>query len=176
MTHLNKFLALSILMTVINVPMYFYSKSLGQSHLPLELAAHEQSAKPGSEIAANDNASNGELQENTALAAPEPLFNDQVLKDMATEEKPERFKSLGDLYKPPLFGKCKKLFERFNRKQVADKPYKAFVYSFDGETAYCADAYTDKGQEAAEEIVMRECEAHHSGSGKYSPCRIYASE
>jgi hypothetical protein len=23
---------------------------------------------------------------------------------------------------------------------------------------------------------MRECEAHHAGSGKYSPCRIYASE
>jgi hypothetical protein len=86
------------------------------------------------------------------------------------------FKSLADLYKPPLYGKCKKLFERFNRKFFADKPHKAFVYSFDGESAYCADAYTDKGQEAAEEIVLRECESHHSGSGKYSPCRIYASE
>ena len=176
MTHLNKFLALSILMTVINVPMYFYSKSLGQSHLSDKQVAHQQSAQSDSEIAANFNASPGELQENTALAAPEPLFNEQMLQDMVNEDKPERFKSLADLYKPPLYGKCKKLFERFKRKHVEDKPYKAFVYSYDGETAYCADAYTDKGQEAAEEIVLRECEAHHSGSGKYSPCRIYASE
>lgn len=176
MTHLNKFLALSILMTFINVPMYFYSKSLTQSQLPDKKAAQQQSDQPDSEIATNFNASPDEQQENTALTAPEPLFNEQVLQDMANEKKPERFQSLADLYKPPLYGKCKKLFERFKRKHFADKPYKAFVYSFDGETAYCADAYTDKSQEAAREIVMRECEAHHAGSGKYSPCRIYASE
>ena len=64
----------------------------------------------------------------------------------------------------------------YNRKSFPDKPFKAFVYSFDGEAAYCADAYTDKSQEAAEEIVIRDCEEHHAGSGKYSPCRIYSSE
>jgi hypothetical protein len=177
MTHLNKFLALSILMTVINVPMYFYSKSLTPNHRPSAQSDQGQNAHP--DPANTDQADvdpHGEHPKNAALAAPEPLFTEQSLQDMANEEKPERFKSLAELYKPPLYGKCKKLFERFNRKFFADKPHKAFVYSFDGESAYCADAYTDKGQEAAEEIVLRECESHHSGSGKYSPCRIYASE
>ncbi|MFM7699139.1 MAG: hypothetical protein ACKO5X_10965 [Limnohabitans sp.] len=119
---------------------------------------------------------NREFPDNPDLAPPEPLFSEEMLQDMANDKKRERFKPLADLYKPPLFGKCKKLFERFNRKHFSDKPHKAFVYSFDGETAYCADAFTDKGLEAAEEIVLRECEDHHAGSGKYSPCRIYASE
>lgn len=175
MTHLNKFLALSILMTVINVPMYFYSKSLGKPQAPsnTETTVHANVQSPGG--TGHDDASHGTAQQSPAIA-PEPLFNEQLLEDMANEENPERFQSLANLYKPPLFGKCKKLFERFNRKRFPDKPHKAFVYSFDGETAYCADAYTDKGQEAAEEIVMRDCEEHHAGSGKYSPCRIYASE
>ncbi len=177
MTHLNKFLALSLLMTVINVPMYFYSKSLGQAHLPDTQTEQERNANSGTANAGNANANaHSEPPQNAALDMPQPLFNEQSLQDMANEEAPKRFKSLAELYKPPLFGKCKKMFERFNRKFFADKPHKAFVYSFDGESAYCADAYTDKGQEAAEEIVLRECESHHSGSGKYSPCRIYSSE
>ena len=36
----------------------------------------------------------GDQPSNTAQAAPEPLFNEQLLQDMANEEKPERFKSL----------------------------------------------------------------------------------
>ena len=35
----------------------------------------------------------------------------QVNQDMANQEKPTRFQPLANLYKPPLFGKCKKLFE-----------------------------------------------------------------
>ena len=176
MTHLNKFLALSILMTAINVPMYFYSKSLGHANPSDNPNAHTASSKPDMTGSSNAEDLNGQLMPTPVTAVPEPLFSEEMLQDMANEKKPERFKPLADLYKPPLFGKCKKLFERFNRKRFADKPYKAFVYSFDGETAYCADAYTDKGQEAAEEIVLRECEDHYAGSGKYSPCRIYASE
>ena len=175
MTQLNKFLALSILMTAINVPMYFYSKSLVKPQTPSTTEATDHANGSAAHGSGHDDGGHGASQ-NTTHPAPEPLFNEQLLADMAKEEKPERFQSIADLYKPPLLGKCKKLFERFNRKKFADKPHKAFVYSFDGETAYCADAYTDKGQEAAEEIVMRDCEEHHAGSGKYSPCRIYASE
>jgi len=177
MTNLNKFLALAILMTAINVPMYFYSKSVVQGHRADATSQSEhRDSSSSSPTGHEDSAGHGVQPSNTAQAAPEPLFNEQLLQDMANEEKPERFKSLANLYKPPLYGKCKKLFERFNRKSFPDKPHKAFVYSFDGEVAYCADAYTDKGQEAAEDIVLRDCEEHHAGSGKYSPCRIYASE
>jgi hypothetical protein len=101
-----------------------------------------------------------------------------VLAAIAALEEAEktRYKPLGDMYRPPLLGKCKKLFERFGRQHDPEKPFKAFVYSYDGETAYCADAYTAKGLRQAEEIALRDCEENQEDSGKYSPCRIYASE
>ena len=175
MTNLNKLFAMTLLMTLINVPMYFYSKTLVKttdSQQEVAAAEQENSHQHNAEQA-HASVSDQSGKEQAAMQAAETA---QLNKDMANEEKPERFKSLADLYRPPLYGKCKKLFERFNRKIFPDKPYKAFVYSFDGETAYCADAYTDKGQREAEEIVIRDCEEHHAGSGKYSPCRIYSSE
>ena len=170
---------MAILMTLINIPLFIYSQSLVHrsatdhaqkahdssvdSH-SVEEHAQDEMAAP-SEHAANDH-------DSPAALSPAEI----AAQALAEEEKPERFKSLANLYRPPLYGKCTKLFERFNRKILPDKPYKAFVYSFDGEDAYCADAYTDKGQQEAEEIVIRDCEEHHAGSGKYSPCRIYPAE
>lgn len=159
---------MAILMTAINVPMYFYSKALLKGP-QLDAASQQNMANPPQEAHGGEHAASAEDH-----AAPAEKSNLQ--EELAAQERPERFQPLAGLYKPPLLGKCKKLFERFNRKNFPDKPYKAFVYSFDGEAAYCADAYTDKSQEAAEEIVIRDCEEHHAGSGKYSPCRIYSSE
>jgi hypothetical protein len=62
------------------------------------------------------------------------------------------------------------------RQTDPGKPYRAFVYSFDGETAYCAGAVTDKSKEKAEEIARKDCEENQASTGKYSPCRIYTSE
>ena len=175
MTNLNKLFALTLLMTLINVPMYFYSKKLVKNPASQqEVAAAEQ--ENSHQHKAEQGHASASDQSGKEQAAMQAAAADQLNQDMANEEKPERFKSLANLYRPPLYGKCKKLFERFNRKNFPDKPYKAFVYSFDGETAYCADAYTDKGQREAEEIVIRDCEEHNAGSGKYSPCRIYSSE
>lgn len=172
MSSLYKYLIMAILMTAINVPMYFYSKAL--------LKGPPIDAVPQQDIASNDG--DGHNKDHNVAASGHgsdhsaTLENFKLQEELAAQERPERFQPLGGLYKPPLLGKCKKLYERFNRKNFPNKPFKAFVYSFDGETAYCADAYTDKSQEAAEEIVLRECEEHHAGSGKYSPCRIYSSE
>ena len=159
---------MAILMTAINVPMYFYSKALLKGP-QLDAAPQQDMANPPQEAHGGDHAASAEDHAATAEQS-------NLQEELAAQERPERFQPLAGLYKPPLLGKCKKLFERFNRKNFPDKPYKAFVYSFDGEAAYCADAYTDKSQEAAEEIVIRDCEEHHAGSGKYSPCRIYSSE
>ena len=163
---------LAILMTAINVPMYFYSKALlktKQGEATVEQNASAQHAPAhGDEHASGANAHGPDPFK--------PIEKTDLQEELAAQEQPGRFETLSELYRPPLIGKCKKLFERYNRKNFPDKPYKAFVYSFDGEVAYCADAYTDKGQEAAEEIVIRDCEEHHAGSGKYSPCRIYSSE
>ena len=168
MSSLNKYLIMAILMTAINVPMYFYSKALLKGP-QLDAASQQNMANPPQEAHGSEHAASAEDHAATAEQS-------NLQEELAAQERPERFQPLAGLYKPPLLGKCKKLFERFNRKKFPDKPFKAFVYSFDGEAAYCADAYTDKSQEAAEEIVIRDCEEHHAGSGKYSPCRIYSSE
>jgi len=174
MSHLNKYLIMAILITAINIPMYFYSKAfLKEPQIAAEHAPDVTSTQHENE--------HGDLvsQENTEGLATKHATTEatsHLQEELSAQERPARFQSISELYKPPLLGRCKKLFERFNRKKFEDKPFKAFVYSFDGENAYCADAYTDKGQEAAEEIVIRDCEEHHAGSGKYSPCRIYSSE
>ena len=174
MSNLNKYLLLAILMTAINVPMYFYSKTLLKTPSSEGVVEHNAAADPH---ATHDEGHGASSDASGHGADPfKPIEKTDLQNELAAEEQPGRFQTLAKLYKPPLIGKCIKLFERYNRKNFPDKPYKAFVYSFDGEVAYCADAYTDKSQEAAEEIVIRDCEEHNAGSGKYSPCRIYSSE
>ena len=165
---------MAILITSINVPMYFYSKAFLTE--PQIAAEHAPDVPIAQHINQHDDV---ETQASTEKLGSRQSVSDEksnLQEELSAQERPARFQSISELYKPPLLGRCKKLFERYNRKKFEDKPFKAFVYSFDGENAYCADAYTDKGQEAAEEIVIRDCEEHHAGSGKYSPCRIYSSE
>jgi hypothetical protein len=171
MSSLNKYLIMAILMTAINVPMYFYSKALLKASQPQAAGVEDAASHAPQDTHPDTHHGSAHGAEHSP-----PLETSTLQEEMAAQERPGRFQTLADLYKPPLLGKCKKLFERYNRKNFPDKPFKAFVYSFDGEAAYCADAYTDKSQEAAEEIVIRDCEEHHAGSGKYSPCRIYSSE
>ena len=167
MNGLNKYLYMAIFMTLVNIPLFFYSQTLvrGPSHASAPAAPEE-----------------AVLDERPEPQVPEtnepPTESPAIAAAVAAMEQGEtgRYKPLGELYRPPLLGKCKKLFERFGRKNDPEKPFKAFVYSFDGENAYCADAYTSKGQRQAEEIAIRDCEENQSHSGKYSPCRIYASE
>ena len=179
MNGLNKYLYLAIFMTIVNIPLFIYSQSLvrGSAHqeepavdaLHANISAHgDAHADPHADPHAQAEGHAGDP------AALSPAV--QAAIEALEQAESGRNKPLGELYRPPLLGKCKKLFERFGRKNYPDKPFKAFVYSFDGETAFCADAYTAKGQEQAEEIVMRECEEHQAHSRKYSPCRIYASE
>jgi len=181
MSSKTKYLTLAILMTLINIPLFIYSQSLAQrgaaGHAVDEAHVASAQANERQDQSHATPLQDPEIQdEDHPASKADPSPAEAAALALAEEEKPERFKSLATLYRPPLLGKCKKLYERFNRKNMPDKPYKSFVYSFDGETAYCADAYTDKGQQQADEIVMRDCEEHHAGSGKYSPCRIYSAE
>jgi hypothetical protein len=178
MKAMTKYLYLAIFMTVVNIPLFIYSQTWvrgssqqAPAHADV-VAASDPHADPHADAHADPHAHATEAPPDTPAESP------AVLAAIAALEEAEktRYKPLGDLYRPPLLGKCKKLFERFGRQHDPDKPFKAFVYSFDGETAYCADAYTAKGLRQAEEIALRDCEENQEGSGKYSPCRIYASE
>ena len=165
---MTKYLIMVMLMTAINIPLFFYSRSfLTPSHSsnPASADAHgvpteSHTSQDATHAVANDTPDNPE--------SPKP-------EEIRILAKPESA-PLANLYRPPLLGKCKKLFERFMRQNDPEKPYRAFVYSFDGETAYCAGAVTDKSQEKAEEIAKRDCEENQASTGKYSPCRIYTSE
>ena len=168
---MTKYLIMVMLMTAINIPLFFYSRSfLTPSH----------SSNP-----ASSDAHGVPTESHTSQDATHAVANDTPdTPDNPESPKPEEIRilakpesaPLANLYRPPLLGKCKKLFERFMRQNDPEKPYRAFVYSFDGETAYCAGAVTDKSQEKAEEIAKRDCEENQASTGKYSPCRIYTSE
>ena len=171
---MTKYLYMAIFMTLVNIPLFIYSQSWvrGPAH---PAPAHADASAPVDPHApAHADPHAADKHESQQAQAESPA----VLAAIAALEEAEktRYKPLGDMYRPPLLGKCKKLFERFGRQHDPEKPFKAFVYSYDGETAYCADAYTAKGLRQAEEIALRDCEENQEDSGKYSPCRIYASE
>jgi hypothetical protein len=169
---MTKYLIMVILMISINIPLFIYSRSfLKSEHSGVDIVdAHGPSALAHPQTQADEQTSTEEKP-----SPQDALIADSVAKDEKSFVKAER-PPLANLYRPPLLGKCKKLFERFMRENAPDKPFRAFVYSFDGETAYCAGAVTDKSQQKAEEIARKDCEENQASTGKYSPCRIYTSE
>ena len=167
---MTKYLIMVMLMASINIPLFIYSRSFLKSEQPgieafdayiAPVKAHAQT-QPDEQTNPEDKPQDAPLAESVAMDE----------KPAVKAEPPP----LANLYRPPLLGKCKKLFERFMRENDPAKPFRAFVYSFDGETAYCAGAVTDKSKKKAEEIARKDCEENQAGTGKYSPCRIYTSE
>jgi hypothetical protein len=174
---MTKYLIMVMMMMSINIPLFFYSRSfLTHSNTENAQAAEEHPAAINALGTDDTNPTNlQETEKSTEILSKtdkaEPSTQLQDLPKSRGEPAP-----LANLYRPPLLGKCKKLFERFTKQKDPDKPYRAFVYSFNGETAYCAGAVTDKSQEQAEKIAKKDCEDNQASTGKYSPCRIYTSE
>jgi len=170
---MTKYLIMVILMTSINIPLFIYSRSfLKSDHVGMEtIDMHGAPAQTPAQALSDEATTN---QEDKPTLQEAPAADSAAMGEtpsVRTEPAP-----LANLYRPPLLGKCKKLFESFMRENDPAKPFRAFVYSFDGETAYCAGAVTDKGQEKAEEIARKDCEENQASTGKYSPCRIYTSK
>ena len=163
-----KYLIMVMMMMSINIPLFIYSRSLLTPSSSENPATTEEPHTSATALLSKDtNPTN--LQEAEKPSEPEAL-SPELPK---SREEPASF---ANLYRPPLLGKCKKLFERFMKEKDPDKPYRAFFYSFDGETAYCAGAVTEKSQAHAEKIARKDCEDHQASTGRYSPCRIYTSE
>jgi hypothetical protein len=174
---MTKYLILVMMMMSINIPLFFYSRSfLKPSNTENAVTVEQQTAEVNA-LATNDTSPQN-LQEpekpTEALSKTDKAEPSNQLQDLPKSRSEPA--PLANLYRPPLLGKCKKLFERFSKQKDPDKPYRAFVYSFNGETAYCAGAVTDKSQEQAEKIAKKDCEDNQASTGKYSPCRIYTSE
>jgi len=170
---MTKYLIMVILMTSINIPLFIYSRSfLKSEHVVMEtIDMHGAPAQSPAQALPEETTTSPEDKPN--LQEAPAADSSAMVETPSGRTKPA---PLANLYRPPLLGKCKKLFERFMRENDPDKPFRAFVYSFDGETAYCAGAVTDKSQKKAEEIARKDCEENQASTGKYSPCRIYTSE
>lgn len=165
---MTKYLIVVMMMMSINIPLFLYSRSLLTSNNADNPIQVEEQPATVNALATNEtNPTNAQEAEKPS----EPIALSPELPKSREEPAP-----LANLYRPPLLGKCKKLFERFMYEKDPDKPYRAFVYSFDGETAYCAGAVTEKSQEHAEKIAKKDCEDNQASTGKYSPCRIYTPE
>jgi hypothetical protein len=174
---MTKYLIMAMLMMSINIPLFFYSRSFLNSAQSVDQATSQENIALVDASPPLDTPP-ATLQDDKA--STEPLAKSESPTPTTPAEDALQSRGnptpLATLYRPPLLGKCKKLFERFMIQKDPDKPFRAFVYSFDGETAYCAGAVTDKSQEKADEIAKRDCEDNQAVTGKYSPCRIYTSE
>jgi len=167
---MTKYLIMVMLMASINIPLFIYSRSfLKSEHSGIEAVdMHSAPAQTHAQAQPEEQTNPEDKPQDVPLAESVAMNEKPAIK---AEPPP-----LANLYRPPLLGKCKKLFESFMRENDPAKPFRAFVYSFDGETAYCAGAVTDKSKKKAEEIARKDCEENQAGTGKYSPCRIYTSE
>ena len=143
---MTKYLIMVMLMASINIPLFIYSRSFLKSEQPgmeafdayiAPAKAHAQ-AQPDEQTNPKDKPQDAPLAESVAMDE----------KPAVKAEPPP----LANLYRPPLLGKCKKLFESFMRENDPAKPFRAFVYSFDGETAYCAGAVTDKSKKRQKKL------------------------
>jgi hypothetical protein len=78
-------------------------------------------------------------------------------------------------YRPKIIGRCKKMFEQFNRESLKENQYHAFAFSFDGQNGYCAASGPQKSDKLAKEIALTDCEKNKENAQGYAPCYIYTS-
>jgi hypothetical protein len=76
------------------------------------------------------------------------------------------------VYKPPLFGSCKRLFQQLQKQAVAEGEYKAFAFAFNGKTANCAEYVSNKSLRHARAVVLKNCQEDRAEK-RYVACQLY---
>lgn len=76
------------------------------------------------------------------------------------------------VYKPPLFGSCKRMFQQLQKQQVAEGEYKAFAFAFNGKTANCAEYVSSKSLRHARAVVLKNCQEERAEK-RYVACQLY---
>ena len=77
------------------------------------------------------------------------------------------------VYKPPLFGSCKRMFQQLQKQEVAEGEYKAFAFAFDGKTANCAEYVSNKSLRHARAVVLKNCQEDRAAGKRYVACLLY---
>lgn len=76
------------------------------------------------------------------------------------------------VYKPPLFGSCKRMFQQLQKQPVAEGEYKAFAFAFNGKTANCAEYVSNKSLRHARAVVLKNCQEDRADK-RYVACQLY---
>jgi hypothetical protein len=115
-----------------------------------------------------------EQKQEVKMASP---IEDQVKEELKLETPSEvAGVDSSKKYRPRIIGRCKVLFDRFNKVELQPNQYHAFAYSFDGKSGYCADSGTQASMKLAKEIALSDCEKNKASAESYAPCFIYSIE
>ncbi len=128
--------------------------------------AHEEKAHPKKESA--EHGQSAEHGEHAQADAQKPSH--------AESSDQEGGVDLSKKYRPRIIGRCKVLYERFNKMELQANQFHAFAYSFDGKSGYCADSGPQTSAKLAKEIALSDCEKNKGSAESYAPCFIYSSD
>jgi type II secretory pathway pseudopilin PulG len=186
---LLKLLLISALSAALVVPLFFYSRSL-MRQAEQAVAAAKAAEEAADEAHKSERSGHTDAGSNTGHAqADQDTHKDAhgtaASADAAPGDKPSPAQAVaeaatdkaqdddaGQVYKPPLFGSCKRLFQQLQKREVAEGEYKAFAFAFDGKVANCADYVSNKSMRHARAVVLKNCQEDRHDK-RYVPCLLY---
>ena len=133
--------------------------SADSSHAQASENASAQTAH--SEHAAPTTAQTSNFRTASTAGNPEMSTPDQTEPDPGAQ-----------VYKPPLFGSCKRMFQQLQKQPVAEGEYKAFAFAFNGKTANCAEYISSKSLRHARAVVLKNCQEERADK-RYVACQLY---
>ena len=120
-----------------------------------------------------DNAASAPAAPAMAVAQASTLPSDpQGLTKTDKPTDPTEQDAGAQVYKPPLFGSCKRLFQQLQKQAVAEGEYKAFAFAFNGKTANCAEYVSNKSLRHARAVVLKNCQEDRAEK-RYVACQLY---
>ena len=197
-TPLVKLLLISALSAGLIVPLFFYSRGLLRQAEQALAAAQAPAASESTPTETQDTDASGHAQaesdsaqapsdtapsdpapakaQDAAISGTESVAQAAPAMVLAQADKPAdpaEADAGAQVYKPPLFGSCKRLFQQLQKQAVVDGEYKAFAFAFDGKTANCAEYVSNKSLRHARAVVLKNCQDDRAAAKRYVACLLY---
>ncbi|MEI7740799.1 MAG: hypothetical protein WCJ99_18935 [Betaproteobacteria bacterium] len=124
-----------------------------------------------------DSSHDNEPKQEVKMATSQPQ-QEQGSSEVPKSEAPneESGVDLSKKYRPRIIGRCKLMFDRFNKVVLQANQFHSFAYSYDGKSGYCADSGPQTSLKLAKEIALSDCEKNKASAESYAPCFIYSIE
>jgi len=141
----------------------------------LHEAEQEKSTKDKKEAKSNPHGDSATSKTQVKTEKTEPGEHSKVEGHEESSHE-EAALDLSKKYRPRIIGRCKLLFDRFNKMELLANQFHSFAYSYDGKSGYCADSGPQASLKLAKEIAISDCEKNKASAESYAPCFIYSSE